>query len=132
MVIRDRTTAKPPKEDTTMTQTVCRSVVGGWQSFNPDMGGLFGPVFNKTTDLWAWQGAQADRNAEVLAEIKEAVEAGRRVHWQSPAYEVIKDSLGQWLIVCHLNGDCIGLTWRDGVKLNGKPDDFFIIQKATA
>lgn len=36
----------------------CISVLGGWQT-SVD-GRLFGPVFNKTTDLWAWQAANRD------------------------------------------------------------------------
>jgi hypothetical protein len=61
-----------------------------------------------------------------LIEIKQAVEAGRTVHWASTGYVVIKDSIGQWLIRCLFNGSCIGLTWRDGVTLNGRESDFFI------
>lgn len=61
-----------------------------------------------------------------LEEIKEAVLAGRKVCWASEAYDVIHDSVGQWLIRCNINESCIGLTWRDGVTMNGKPEDFFI------
>ena len=61
-----------------------------------------------------------------LDEIKAAVLAGKTVHWASEAYRVIRDSVGQWLIVCDMNGDCTGLTWRDGVTVNGKPDEFFV------
>lgn len=59
-------------------------------------------------------------------EIKEAVEAGKRVFWKSENYEVIKDKIGQWLILCHSNGSCIGLTHRDEITLNGEEEDFFI------
>lgn len=60
------------------------------------------------------------------AEIKAVVDKGeRRVFWSNTAYEVLKDSIGQYLIKCHLNGNCIGLTWLDGTTLNGKPEDFF-------
>lgn len=34
---------------------ICKSVPGGWQSSVEVSGYLFGPVFNKITDLWAWQ-----------------------------------------------------------------------------
>lgn len=61
-----------------------------------------------------------------LDEIKAAVLAGKTVHWASEAYRVIRDSVGQWLIVCDMNGDCTGLTWRDGVTVNGKPEQFFV------
>lgn len=60
-----------------------------------------------------------------LEQIKQAVDAGRRVCWASLAYEVIRDSLGRYLIRCTINGDCIGLTHRDGVTLNGRESQFF-------
>lgn len=59
-----------------------------------------------------------------LNEIKAAVEAGKTVHWKTPAYTVIHDSAGQWLI--HHPESCIGLTWQDGITMNGEPGDFFI------
>ncbi len=33
----------------------CKSVIGGWQTCVANTGYLFGPVFNKITDLWSWQ-----------------------------------------------------------------------------
>ena len=39
-------------------------------------------------------------------------------------WEVIKDKIGQFLIVCK-TGYCIGLTWKDGVTLNG--EDFYAV-----
>lgn len=59
-------------------------------------------------------------------EIKTAVEAGQKVYWCNPGYQVIKDSIGQFLIKFIPNGHCIGLTWQDGVTLNGEPDEFFV------
>ena len=61
-----------------------------------------------------------------LEQIKAAVESGCQVYWQNPAYQVIKDSVGQWLVKCELNGHCVGLTWRDGVTMNGRPEDFHV------
>lgn len=61
-----------------------------------------------------------------LKEIKDAVLAGKRVCWADRNYEVILDSVGQWLIRCTDNGSCIGLTWRDDITMNGKPEDFFV------
>ena len=61
-----------------------------------------------------------------LEEIKANVESGQTVHWASQAYRVIKDNVGQWLIQCDINGYCIGLTWRDGVTMNGKESQFFV------
>ena len=60
-----------------------------------------------------------------LEEIKAAVEAGQTVHWSNSRYRVVKDRLGQWLIVCD-GGSTTGLTWRDGVTMNEKPEEFFI------
>ena len=60
-----------------------------------------------------------------LEQIKAAVEAGKRVFWQHSGYEVVKDRVGQWFIKCVYNGNCIGLTWRDGVTMNGEPEEFF-------
>ena len=61
-----------------------------------------------------------------LNEIKAAIDAGRQVRWGNDGYEVIKDNLGQYLIVYRPNGYTIGLAWRDGVTLNGKEEDFYI------
>lgn len=56
---------------------------------------------------------------ETAQEIKSAVESGKRVFCGNRSYEVIKDRIGQWLIVCSLNGYTIGLTHRNGETLNG-------------
>jgi hypothetical protein len=61
-----------------------------------------------------------------LQEIKQAVDAGNRVHWSNAGYVVTHDRLGQYLITFLQNGSAIGLTNRDGTRLNGKPDEFFI------
>lgn len=61
-----------------------------------------------------------------LEEIKTVVLAGRTVHWKSDAYEVTRDKVGQWFIVCRFNGSLSGLTWSDGVTMSEKPEDFFI------
>ena len=55
-----------------------------------------------------------------LQEIKNALSEGKRVFWKSTSYEVIKDN------IVHTGGHIIGLTWTDGVTLNGKEEDFFI------
>lgn len=62
-----------------------------------------------------------------LNEIKAAVLAGKRVCWSNEAYEVVHTN-GQWLIVCTHNDNAIGLTWMDGVTMNGKPEHFFICE----
>lgn len=61
-----------------------------------------------------------------LDEIKAAVAAGKTVHWKSSSYTVELDTAGQWLIHCAFNGHCVGLTWRDGVTMNGEPGDFYV------
>lgn len=61
-----------------------------------------------------------------LTEIKAAIEAGKRVYWKNPAYQVIKDRIGQHLVHCTLNDSYHGLTHRDGITVNGKPEDFHI------
>ena len=61
-----------------------------------------------------------------LEEIKKAIEEGKRVHWSHSGYVVVKDNIGQYFIKCLSNNHCIGLTWLDGVTVNGKPEDFYI------
>lgn len=61
-----------------------------------------------------------------LDEIKAAVDAGKRVHWANTGYEVIETGSGDYLIVWQKDKNAIGLTWKDGVTLNGKPEQFFI------
>jgi len=61
-----------------------------------------------------------------VEEIKKAVDEGKTVYWSSEIYPVIKDRIGQYLINCTISTMCIGLTWLDGVTLNGTEDEFFI------
>ena len=61
-----------------------------------------------------------------LDEIKAAVDAGHTVHWATTGYVVHKDRLGQYLITYVPNGSCIGLTDREGQRLNGKEAEFFL------
>lgn len=67
-----------------------------------------------------------------LEEIKQAVLAGRVVHWKSGAYEVMRDGVGQWFIVCRFNGSLSSLTWADGVTMSEKPEDFFVEEGGVA
>jgi hypothetical protein len=61
-----------------------------------------------------------------LQEIKNAVIAGRTVYWKTSINKVVQGKFGQWLLVCTINNDAIGLTWTDGQTMNGKPEDFYI------
>mgnify|MGYP003635920301 CR=1 FL=1 len=61
-----------------------------------------------------------------LQQIKTAIAQGKIVHWSNDNYKVILDNKGQYLIDCILNGYCIGLTWLDGITLNGKESEFYI------
>lgn len=61
-----------------------------------------------------------------LDEIKAAVDAGKRVHWVNTGYDVIKTGSGDYLIVWQKDKNAIGLTWGDGITMNGKPEQFFI------
>ena len=67
-----------------------------------------------------------------LEEIKAAVDAGQTVHWANTGYIVHRDRLGQYLITYVPNGSCIGLTDREGQRLNGKEAEFFIAQSKDA
>jgi len=51
---------------------------------------------------------------------------GKTVQWKSDAYEVTRDKVGQWFILCRFNGSLSGLTWADGVTMSEKPEDFYI------
>ena len=57
-------------------------------------------------------------------EIKKAVDDGETIHWASTAYRVIKP-FDSYLIMCDINDNCIGLTHKDGVTLNGREEQFF-------
>lgn len=61
-----------------------------------------------------------------LDQIKNALSKGEKVHWINSAYDVIQDQLGQYLICCNHNESCIGLTWQDGITLNGKESEFYL------
>jgi hypothetical protein len=60
-----------------------------------------------------------------LTEIKQAIQDNKTVYWANNNYQVIKDNIGQYLIKCTLNGHCIGLTWQDGITMNGEEREFF-------
>lgn len=61
-----------------------------------------------------------------LSEIKTALSEGKRVYHHNPAYEVKRDNIGQYLIICSINDYTIGLTHRNGETMNGKEEEFYI------
>ena len=60
-----------------------------------------------------------------LQAIKAAISDDQIVHWKNSSYTVKLDQSSRYVIVC-TNGSTIGLTWNDGVTLNGKEADFYI------
>jgi hypothetical protein len=42
---------------------------------------------------------------------------------KSPTFDVEEE---QWLIICHANQSCIGLTHRDNITMIGAESEFFI------
>ena len=60
-----------------------------------------------------------------LNEIKKAVDKGKTVCWENELYEVRKAG-DDYNIVCTDNGYTIGLTWLDGVTMNGEESEFYI------
>lgn len=75
------------------------------------------------------QNEYVDLNKKVgmnLEEIKAAIVAGKTVRWKNNSYEVRKTVKGEFVIGCTFNNHCIGLTWTDGVTLNGNEKDFYI------
>lgn len=62
-----------------------------------------------------------------IEQIKLAIESGKTVCWKTKNYIVSKDKIGQYLITCTNNNTSIGLTWTDGITLNGNKNDFFVI-----
>ena len=62
-----------------------------------------------------------------LQEIQAAVMAGQTVHWASTLYVVkYASAIDEFLIYCLSNDTFIGLTWQDGVTMNGSEDQFFV------
>ena len=61
-----------------------------------------------------------------VQQIRTAIDEGKTVYWHHNGYQVIKDSIGQYLIKCHMNDHYIGLTHKDGITLNGEAKAFYI------
>ena len=60
-----------------------------------------------------------------LQQLKDAVNAGLTVHCANEGYEVIHDTLDQWLVVFTSNGYTTGLETKSG-QLVEDPTKFFI------
>ena len=59
-----------------------------------------------------------------LQQIKQAVQDGKNVHWKNARYTVVFDGIRY--LIKDFTGSCIGLTWADGLTLNGKEEDFYL------
>jgi len=60
-----------------------------------------------------------------LKEIKSAIADGKTVHYKSALYKVVLHMDGEYILLCESTGHFIGLTWTDGVTMNGKESDFY-------
>jgi len=70
-------------------------------------------------------------NLKTLADIKDAVRAGKSVRYGNDLYKVVETRQGDdFQIVCLWNGYTIGLTHTDGVTMNGKIEDFYTKEAA--
>ena len=63
-----------------------------------------------------------------LSEIKQAIAEGKTVHWSNGLYYVKKVGEDKYVIACESNNHAIGLTWQDGVTMNGKEESFYIAE----
>lgn len=64
-----------------------------------------------------------------LEQIKSAIEDGKLVYWSTESYRVVKDKKGQYFIGYNIGQrgeNYIGLTWQDGLTLNGNESEFFV------
>lgn len=68
-----------------------------------------------------------------VLEIKSAINSGKQVELYNGSYEVVKDSVGQFLIHCKANGNYIGLHGMDGTqyadKTNYPENDFYVVKQ---
>lgn len=60
-----------------------------------------------------------------LQQIKDKLSAGIKVYWNNEAHEVTQDNKSQYFITNIYNQYSVGLTWLDGITLNGKESEFF-------
>ena len=62
-----------------------------------------------------------------LQEIKTSIENGQRVYRYNESYQVIKDNKDQYFIEFIPSNQFIGLTWLDGITLNGEEEHFMTV-----
>lgn len=63
-----------------------------------------------------------------LDQIKDTVRKGHSVYWKNARYDVVNPTGDQWLIrfsASDYSESFIGLTWSDGVTLNGEESEFY-------
>ena len=62
-----------------------------------------------------------------LHEIITSIIHGKKVFWKSSLYKVVGHGCDplDYYIVCQRNNNTIGLTWCDGVTLNGREKEFY-------
>lgn len=72
------------------------------------------------------------RKVLTLDEIREAVKAGKTVHWSTTSYDVKLWSDGKFVVACPSTNYAIGLSYvRDGVEhVNARLEDFFLGSEA--
>ena len=66
-----------------------------------------------------------------LEQIKTAVDHGLIVHWKNGVYTVVKDSsaFSGYAVAYRLGTvqeNRIGLTWSDGIRMNGRMEEFYV------
>ena len=59
-----------------------------------------------------------------------AMDAGRQVRWMHSGYICYRSKYGEYLKTCIHNDHTIGIFHRDGVGMNVKPQDCYILEKS--
>lgn len=85
-------------------------------------------VFVDALSSFVVEAPKPARKVLTLDEIREAVKAGKTVHWSTTSYDVKLWSDGKFVIACPSTNYAIGLSYvRDGVEhVNAKLEEFFL------
>ena len=59
-----------------------------------------------------------------LEQIKQSLSKGQKVYWSNENYQVIKDSIRQYLIHCVVNNTYVGLTHKKGYLIEEEKEFF--------